>query len=186
MNQNIDLTEETHMVSSPAWVQSWTALSTTDSSIMLEVTAWRHSKVRNTKYAHLHRHHQIKLTWLLLHCVQNLFNNIIQFRGIHRLQNLHQIPAGFTETQTAETLIMTWNGIDIYIIYNNKYIFIGLFHLCLMFRYSWGILCYFDIILLKCFFSNSMYSFNIYLYTWKLALFLNLIYLWQYCMLINI
>lgn len=100
------------MVSSQDWLQSCTALSTTDSSIMLEDTVGKH-KHYTLSAAHSTALNTLwyvvtgsaVLTWLLFHCIQDPFNNIIQFRRIDRLQHLHKIFAGFTVAQNKKTCI---------------------------------------------------------------------------------
>lgn len=99
------------MVSSHDWVQSCTALSTTGSSIILEDTVGKHTLWKQpnkdstssalciSELSDLYRRISVVFTWLLLHCIQDPFNNIIQFRGTDGLQHLHKVPAGFTGAQ---------------------------------------------------------------------------------------
>ena len=108
--------QNTYMLSSQDWVQSCTAISTTDSSIILEDTVWKENKLWSKSVKHTsgkQRNTQIMteshwsgetgnasvLTRLLFHCIQDPFNDILQFRGIDGLKYFNEVPAGFTGAQ---------------------------------------------------------------------------------------
>lgn len=59
------------------------------------------TKVANVSLRHIIYHLR---TWLLFHCIQHLFNNILQLWGTDRLHHFHQVFAGFTEEQDKNTL----------------------------------------------------------------------------------